>query len=111
MNSTHRQRIEDLTPERELRYELLCTYVEYYQLLLEIINHLSSEAPLLMSDFPITNSSDTNKMLVLEAARASPSALEDTTPTLGLVRGREFQPQSTGTYELPDLRKVCSSHS
>lgn len=51
----HPQGIETLTAEEKLRHELLRTYEEYYQLLLEIINSLSPDTARLRSDLPVTD--------------------------------------------------------
>ena len=53
MNSMHPQGIETLIAEGNLRYELLRTYEEYYQLLLAIINLLSPEVATFQTELSV----------------------------------------------------------
>jgi hypothetical protein len=72
MNSMHPQGIETITAEEKLQEELLQTYEEYCQLLLEIINHLGPGAALLRSDLPVTDLSYAHKVLVSRSTNTSP---------------------------------------
>ena len=57
MNPMHPEGIETITAEEKLREELLQTYEEYCQLLLEIVNHLtpSPNAEYSGSDLPVAD--------------------------------------------------------
>ena len=58
MNPRHTQLIGTMTAEVELQYELLRTWKEYYQLLVEIVNQLSPYASQSRSDLPVSILSD-----------------------------------------------------
>ena len=51
MNSRHPQGNGMITAEGQLQDELLRTWEEYYQLLVEIVNRLSPDTPQLRNDF------------------------------------------------------------
>jgi hypothetical protein len=72
MNSMHPQGIETMTAEEKLRQELLRTYEEYCQLLLEVIHHLSPDAPSLWSNVQVTDLNDAHKVLVSRSTITSP---------------------------------------
>ena len=72
MNFSHTQGNGTMTAEVQLEYELLRTWEEYYQLLLEIVNHLSPEAPQLRSDLQVTDLSTVHKVVVSKSAITAP---------------------------------------
>ncbi len=72
MNAMHTQGNETMTAEVQLEYELLRTWEEYYQLLLEIVNHLGPDVPQLRSDLQVTDLSTAHKVVVSKSAITAP---------------------------------------
>ena len=71
-----------MTAEVQLEYELLRTWEEHYQLLLEIVNYLSPDAPQLRSDLQVTDWSTLHKVVVSKSATTPHTALVNTEPEL-----------------------------
>ena len=60
------------TAEGQLQDELLSTWEEYYQLLIEIVSRLSPDVPQLRTDLLVTDLIDIHNVAVSRSAITSP---------------------------------------
>ena len=72
MNTRHPQGNGTMPAKVQLEHELLRTWEKYYELLLEIVNYLSPNAPQLRSDLLVTDLSTVHKVVVSKSAITTP---------------------------------------